>query len=212
MRRELRFGGPLLLLCLIALAGCAASTALESGMPREIEGVGDSVEFPREVGSFTRGKILAYATGLTDVSIGYNFRSGKNFAASTIYFYPVYHPGPTAAASLDREFETVKSHMDRFPSGCWVERRAPVQVGQASGPREGLTATYLYVAALRGEAVEVFTVLHLFLIGDHFVKFRHTYPVVSADLYRPDIDALMRTLKWEGIDESNIAAALSQPS
>lgn len=202
----------LVLLGLLVLPTCATQPAGQNVTVLEINAVGDSIEFPLQVGTFRRGQVLAYASDLTDISIGYNSRAAKYPAASTVYFYPIRRPGATAAVSLEREFEAVKAAMARFPGGRWVERRATVQVEQASGLREGLTATYRYQARLSGEAVEVFTVLHLFLDNGRFVKFRHTYPVVSAALYRRDIDELMMTLKWEGIDDSNVAAALGQPS
>ncbi len=211
MHARLRILTAALLLGLAVLGVNPVSAPAQAPQIREITGFGESDHFPLRNGIFRRTHILAYGTAMEDVSIGYNSTAGRFPAATTLYLYPVYNPQGGATATLAYEFEEVKTAIDRFPGGRWTAPREAVVVTQSTGPVAGLSATYRYQASFRGQPVELFTVLHLFLEGDRFVKFRHTYPVVDADLYRPAIDALMSRLKWTGVDANNIAARLGQP-
>ncbi|WP_420349937.1 hypothetical protein [Pelagibius sp.] len=177
--------------------------------PREINGVGDSARFPISIGIFERHRIFAYSAGLEDVSVGYNSAEPGYRSGSTIYFYPVYNRIGDAAANLELEFATVKAQISRYPGGRWVEDRATVKVHQDSGPVGGLSATYRFKAQFFGEERELFSELQLFVIGERFVKFRHTYPAEHREFLRLQIDNLMATLKWEDVDEEELIRALS---
>jgi len=210
MRRAL--GLTTLLLGLAILTACATPPSEQQATVRQLHIVGYSDNFPNVVGPFARTQIFAYGVGLEDISIGYNSTVGRQPSATTLYLYPVYDPQNDAAATLELEFQQVKSAMARSPNGRWIVRRAQAVVEQPSGPVDGLTATYRYTIDYQGQPVELLTVVHLFLEGDRFIKFRHTYPALDADFYRTVIEDLMSSLKWLGTTEQNVEARLSQQS
>ena len=202
------------LACALVLAACEPSRQTarpaQDQQIREIIGVGESLRFPRRVGIFDRGPVFAYAEGLQDVSIGYNSTEGADAAVSTIYIYPVYDRVGDAETTFNWEFDTTKAQIARYPGGSWEVRREAVDTLQPAGPIEGLSATYRFRTSFMGEIREVFSELHLFMLGDRFVKFRHTYPVELEDFIRPHLDDLMASLRWADVDEREMAISLGQ--
>lgn len=197
----------------LAVAACATDTSTgyaPNDKPRELTVQSDSTRFPPSVGIFERHKVIAYRAGLKDVSIGYNSGDPQYRSGSTVYFYPVYDRIGDAAANLEHEFEAVKAQISRYPGGTWIEERALVQVKQPSGPISGLSATYRFRTWFFGAERDVYSELQLFMLGERFVKFRHTYPVEHEDFLRPEIDNFMTKLRWEDVDEEALALALGQ--
>lgn len=210
MLRRVNF---LLLVPVLALAACEPSRTAsrpDGDTIREITGVGESARFPQRVGIFQRERVLAYAEGFHDVSIGYRSTDARQPAVSTIYLYPAYTQLRDFETTQEWEFRFTKGQIARYPDGDWVWEREEVDVLQRSGQVEGISATYRFRTTFFGELREVQTELHLFLLGDRFVKFRHSYPAELEEEIEPHIDELMASLSWEDAEPKDVATSLGQ--
>ncbi len=187
--------------CFVAplLAACAATTdspPREVGYPAEIKGIGDSPNYPLQVGPFRRENIIVYAPDLKDISIGYALYEPNRQAASAIYLYPLDAPDRIDQETTLRHYAELKASIERIHPGARILEESQARVRQEEKTIEGLRAVFGYQEILFGRKQNLASELYLFRQNDRFVRFRHTYPLDQRGAVKDDLRLLMETLKW----------------
>lgn len=196
---------------LLALAGVCLSllTACPSGGggfntnlpanpngPRLISNSGEIPGLPNGLGPFRRDQIVAYRPGERDFSVGYNLREPDGMAVSTVYFYTMDGPVPEFQRTLAGQFADAAASIKQAHPGATLVAQSRDTVTQGGEAIEGLSATYRYEEMFAGQRRLLASEVHVFMIGDHFVKFRNSYPWDQREAVAPQVAELIQRLDW----------------
>lgn len=199
------------LLVVISLAGCGTQSPAP-GHPNRLNPAGDYAHkatgfvFPSEIGSFKRSVVTEYNLDKTDVSAGYDKKTGEQGVASTIYVYPA--PPLTSVGSSQSVIDGAREHLctqawegikadivRAHPDAKLIVHetvRSPSPAFSRPGRRAVFRFTDIFASVnqpLRSEAE-----LFCYAGGKWLVSYRTTAP--AAFNYEPDLDQLMQSLKW----------------
>ena len=175
---------------LVLLAGFpSALPAEDSRYPAEITGVGDSPNFPLQVGPYQRGKMIMYQPAMKDHSIAYDRYDSTLQNAVTLYFYPLARP---AAEQFGAEKQAIlHAHRGSVVLG---EKEISLQKNGTSFP--ALVATFRYDEVFAGRQQTVFSELVLVALPDHFFKVRSSAPLDQGTLAEASLLELLEKVDW----------------
>jgi len=158
-------------------------------------------EFPERVGTFTRFD-LKRDTANRQLIAGY--RSGDHLI--TVYVYPgARGPSPGSSAEtveaarqilLDREFAGARRAIETVQPSARLLGTGTAPTTQGGVVRTGRVATYGYVERTPRGDVETVTVLHLFIDGDWWVKYRTSYPASISTTAAAATATFIDDLRW----------------
>lgn len=186
----------LLTACPATGPGLNAAKPANSGGPRLLSNAGDIPGIANAVGRFERGQVVAYRPGQPDFSVGYNLREPGQLAVSTVYFYALDNTDPVFQRSLAGQFEGASASLKQAHPGASLVAQSRGPVTQGGVAIEGLSATYRFEEEFAGRRRMLASEIHVFMIGDHFVKFRNSYPWEQRDAVAPQVAELIRQLDW----------------
>ena len=191
-------------LCLFLLTACAAAGG-DSGPRIEstpdgaliIQDIGEYPPLPRRVAGYERGDVIAYGEGVRDFGVSYYIEDLQLHLVSTIYFYALENFPPGPMQSLDGQFEdSAAAILYHRPEAEVIDHFGTSVAHPGSDPVDGLNAVFKFTARFGGIEQPVAAELIVFVIGDHVVKFRHTYPWDQKAVRSHQIDQLMRRVDW----------------
>lgn len=190
-------------LCAFLLTACPATDPgfnaakpANSGGPRLLSNAGDIPGIANAVGRFERGQVVAYRPGQPDFSVGYNLREPGQLAVSTVYFYAPNSTEPAFQRSLAGQFEGASASLKQAHPGANLVAQSRGPVTQGGVAIDGLSATYRFEEVFAGQRRMLASEIHVFMIGDHFVKFRNSYPWEQREAVAPQVAELIRRLDW----------------
>lgn len=190
-------------LCVSLLTACPPNNAgFKPAMPGNPNGpqlmsnVGEIPGLPNALGRFERGQVVAYRPGQRDFSVGYDIRDPGQLAVSTVYFYTLDGGPPGLDRSLAAQFADSSASLRQANPGAVLIEQSRRTVTQGGAVVEGLSATFRYEKQFAGQRRMLASELHVFRIGDHFVKFRNSYPWEQRDIVAPQVAELIRQLDW----------------
>lgn len=187
----------------VALGACAAGQ--ETPPPAVIStpdgllvirDIGAYSKLPRVISVYRRGAVTAYGEGARDFSVNYYVEDSRLNLVSTVYFYALdmFPPGP---------MHTLEGHFEDSAAGIAYYTEGDITVAESGGitmtgrnEAEGLWARFEYTGPFGGLEQPLSSELNLFFVGDHAVKFRHTYPRSERVLREQQINDLMRAIDW----------------
>lgn len=174
----------------VLLAGCV--TAAPPMQPFRIgEAPGELIHtdsgfaFPARLGSFARFQGHQYDDSGRDISVGYN---GDIPSTVTVYVYPADD------IDLDAALTTQSASVLAAYPGARVTGRRNVQVTPAEVP--AVAVSFAFSAAFHGKEQPLHFELVLARCGDHFVKYRITYPETIADIAGEDSGKFLHYFAW----------------
>jgi hypothetical protein len=175
---------------LALLAGFpSAPPAGDTRYPAEITGVGDTPNFPLQVGPYRRGKMIMYQPGMKDHSIAYDRYDSTLQNAVTLYFYPLARP---AAEQFGAEKqEVLHAHLGSVVLG---EREISLQKNGTSFP--ALVATFRFDEFFAGRQQTVFSELVLVALPNHFFKVRSSAPFDQGVVAEASMLELLEKVNW----------------
>jgi hypothetical protein len=156
---------PLLLLAALA-AGCQAPPPAQY----PVELAGEFAQFPASAAGFRRDRVLSYAPGDKDISVGYNLRGRGVQVASTLYFYE----DPRLAHALEAQFVQEKAVIERNHPEAQRLAEDRLTLRKAGQEYPALRASYRYVTEGGRGPLQVHTELWLWKAGARYVKLRTT--------------------------------------
>lgn len=190
-------------LCLSLLTACPSNgTGFKPLMPGNPAGpqlmsnVGEVPGLPNTIGRFERGRVIAYQPGQRNFSVGYDLREPGQEAVSTVYFYTMDGVVPEFQRTLAGQFADASASLKQAHSGASLLEQSRDTVTQGGVAIEGLSATYRFEDQFAGRRQMLASEVHVFQIGDHFVKFRCSYPWEQRERVAPQIAELIRRLDW----------------
>ena len=183
-----------------ASAAATTSTATATASP-PASNAQPTWEFPERVGAFTRFEVKRDAAK-REVIAGY--RNGDHVI--TVYVYPgdrVASLGSSAEVVetarqilLDQQFAGARRAIETVqPSARLLGTGTPTTT-QGGVAQKGRVATYGYVDRTPRGEVETVTVLHLFVDGDWWVKYRTSYPSSINATAAPATATFIDNLRW----------------
>lgn len=160
---------PRLALVLLATlaAGCQAPPP-PAQYPIEL--AGEFAQFPMSVAGFRRDRVLSYAPGGRDISVGYNLRERGAQVASTLYFYE----DPRLAQALEAQFVQEKAVIERNHPEARRLAEDRLTLRKAGQEYPALRASYRYVTEGGRGPLQVHSELMLWKVGPRYVKLRTT--------------------------------------
>lgn len=158
---------PLLLLIALTAAGCQAPPP-PAQYPVEL--AGEFAQFPASVAGFRRDRVLSYAPGGKDISVGYNLRERGVQAVSTLYFYE----DPRLAQELEAQFVQEKAVIGRDHPEAQRLAEDRLTLRKAGQEYPALRASYRYVTDGGRGPLQVHSELMLWKVGNRYVKLRTT--------------------------------------
>lgn len=141
--------------------------------------------FPARIGSFARFQGHQYDKTGRDISVGY---TGDIPSQVTVFVFP--------AEDADLEAALIKhsaSVLRTYP-GARVTGRRMVQVTPEQVP--AVVVSFEFSAAFQGREQVLHSELVLAQRGDHYIKYRITYPEAIADIAGEDSGKFLQRFAW----------------
>lgn len=164
--------------------------------PQLLSNVGEPPGMPNAVGRFERGQVIAYQPGRRDFSVGYDLHEPGQMAVSTVYFYALDSMPPGPERTLSGQFAGASASLRQAHPDAVLISQARDTMTKDGLAVEGLSATYRFEELFVGQRRMLASEIHVFQIGDHFVKFRNSYPWDQQETVAPQVAGLMRQLDW----------------
>src|ERR1051326_1373882 len=169
--------------------------------------------FPKRLGNFERGQPTLFEITGRDVSVAYDLPN----VALTAYIYPSglsvvegLSDSTAAKERLSNEFETRKAELVQFHRLSRLVSEEDYILSSEGRNHTGKKACFEFRDALHGATTDLHSLLYLFLHGDHFVKFRITYPKNDELKARVEINRFLHELLWP-VDETSEFKAVEIP-
>ncbi|MDQ2639318.1 MAG: hypothetical protein M3Y79_01870 [Pseudomonadota bacterium] len=174
----------------VLLAACATTSPpappFRAGdTPGELVHNDSGFTFPARLGSFARFQGHQYDERGRDISVGYN---GDIPSMVTVYVYPA------GGIDLDAALTTQSASVLAAYPGARVTGRRTVQVTPDEIP--AVAVSFEFSAAFNGREQPLHSELVLARCGDHFVKYRITYPETIADIAGEDSGKFLHYFAW----------------
>lgn len=182
-----------LLLCgglVFVLAGCPAPGV--SPYPMRVGGIGDTADYPLRAAGFEREKIVSYAPGNADVSVGYSMLTPEAQIASTIYL--TAHTGQIGSA--EEYFSLSRTAIGQHHPGAELLAENTVVLTKGGQQFTAQRAAYRYEDGFMGRRQPLYSVLMVWRIGDSFVKLRSTTPYAQRHLSESNNQNLLEAINW----------------
>lgn len=190
-------------LCMSLLTACPSTgpgfkpiTPGNANGPQLLSNVGQPPGMPNAVGRFQRGQVISYQPGRRDFSVGYNLFQPGQMAVSTVYFYALDSIPPGPERSLSGQFAGSSASLRQAHPSAVLISQARDAMTKGGLSVEGLSATFRYEELFAGQRRMLASEIHVFQIGDHFVKFRNSYPWDQQETVAPQVAELMQRLDW----------------
>jgi hypothetical protein len=176
-------------LFLISLTGCQLPGG---GYPAEIQGVGESPNYPLKAAGFDRAEILTYAPGMINISTAYNCTMPDVQIAATIY---VYKKGDSAI-SVSQQFEAEKANIGKYHLGAVLLNEGAEVFNKNGKDIPALKAQYEFEGGVRQTKQTLYSEIMLIEYGDNFIKLRSTAPKSQMDVAAKKNLELMNAVHW----------------
>lgn len=176
---------------LVTVSGCQTTQVAQPppGYPAEITGIGESRNFPSHVGPYVRGKLIMYAPGMTDHSVGYDRYDGMVRNAVTLYFYPAFAPIPQQYAAEKQEI--LRAHAK---SALVTEKNVVLSKGGASYTAR--VAVFQFDEVFAGQYQRLSSELILIELPSHLFKVRSTAPLDQVEAAEASMFTLLESVNW----------------
>ena len=177
-------------------AGCPAPGV--SPYPMQVGRIGDTTDYPLRAAGFERGKILSYAPGNADVSVGYNMLTPEVQIASTIYIsdpsvFPEVRQAEDPMAAL---FELTKAGLLRYHQDASLLGEDSVVLAKDGRQYQALRAFFRYEDGFMGRRQPLYSLLMVWQHDGDFVKLRSTTPYAQRHLSESNNQNLLEAVNW----------------
>lgn len=174
----------------LLLAGCPATPARYP-----VPLAGEFPAFPPQAAGFSRERVLAYAPGTENISVGYNLLQPEAQIAATLYQYAAARQAPT----LERQFVEEKANIERVYQGATKDSEQVLTLRKGERQFQAMQAGYRYTALFMQQRQEVYSELIVWKVDDRYVKLRSTTKygqrAVAALKNRELLDAIDWTVR-----------------
>src|SRR6185369_3115370 len=167
---------------------------------------GSEMSFPENIGKFQRVQVTQYAPEEKDVGIGYNLYDPASPVIATVYVYPA--PGVVSIGSPPDVAETAKALMFQghlnavkgdimraHPDAKLIsENSVVVTLGAQS--HKGKKVAYEFAYAFGPTLYESISQLYLFQNNDWMIKYRFTFPKVTALASEAAVMDFLNKFEW----------------
>ena len=167
---------------------------------------GTEMIFPEHIGKFQRVQITQFAPEEKDVGIGYNFYDPVSPISATVYIYLA--PSVVSIGSSPEVAETTKdlmfqSHlndvkreiMQVHPDAKLIsENSCVVTIGEQSHKGQEVTFEFAYVFGTKPQ--DSISQLYLFQHDGWMIKYRFTFPKVTAVTSEAVVMDFLKKLVW----------------
>lgn len=151
---------------------------------------------PFTIGPYHRDVVTAYRPEQRYFIVRYNAGEVWLEASSTVHFYALDAAPSGADRTLAGQFANAsESVRQAHPGAALIEQSRDVIAG-GGATHDILSATYRFEGPFDGKTRVLASEIQVLLVGDHFVKFRHSYPWEDREVMAPQVDEFMRQLGW----------------
>lgn len=158
---------------------------LEEDKPYVHEPTG--MKFPVAVGDFKRRRGSQYDQKAHNVSVSYGIERFKLFL--TAYAYPA------GEDTLADHMKHVQNDLTNFYPDAKLEKEGDWKLKQGDAKYTGRQATYTHEMEFLGEQQPVVQRVYLLKLGEHFIKFRVTYPAKFREKADKAVETFLRDMK-----------------
>ncbi len=173
-----------------AAAGCPAPGV--NRYPMEVSGTVNSADYPLQAAGFEREKIISYAPGNFDVSVGYNMLTPEAQIANTIYVIS----GAAKGGTPEDHFNQSKAFLEQYHAGAKLLAEDTVALTKGGRSFTAQRAIYRYEDRFMGARQPLYSVLMVWRSGDDFVKLRSTTPIAQRHLSESNNLNLLNAVNW----------------
>ena len=164
----------------------------ETHYPAEIQGIGDSPNFPLVAAGFERAEMMTYAPGMTDISIAYNLISPEVQIAATIYFFSKNSGFPNLSDQLLAE----KQNIERYHPDAELIGEEVINLEKNGNSYSANKVSYRFNDKFMRRQQVVYSELTLWNHGNKYIKLRSTTPISQKERARDKNMELLRAVNW----------------
>lgn len=167
---------------------------------------GSHMVFPERVGPFQRVQITQFAPSEKNVGIGYNHYNARAPVSATVYVYPaprVVSLGSPPGVAENAKAHLLQGHLEALkkeilgahPDARLISDEA-FALAASGGPHEGRRVRFEFACRFGSGPQDAISELYLFQDGNWLVKYRITFPKVTASEAQAAVAELLAGPEW----------------